>query len=404
METANEDVEKFLDETLHNDDFDVTPAPAPENVENDSSICENLPEPCLPGICKNDPSTLWESTSAFAKTFQQALDERNIKTGSFLVLSSPDYPLTLYFFLGVILRRPLLQTVVLADVLNDRISFQKDGNGQPQFDTSCHLFATFLHATSKDLKELNFEHWVYTPRLEDGQRLVVCADQMKSQFVIGLTKHKAQSKPSIKLPFGLSNRNPKKKRHATAQSGKSGPKPKHRRIDKTASGSGSGDSRSSDSEDPVPKGSVANTEQVVEPITAIVAQSEVDARTLEKEVEDSDQVKAILAEEVPQTRGGSFFSKVLGVGTGAIAPTGRSKCRHCSKFIMKDEIRFEWFWNKLRPPSWVHAHCLMSLADASQLRQETLESLRRIASTSSGSRDDNPVSREAARILSLTTV
>lgn len=72
------------------------------------------------------------------------------------------------------------------------------------------------------------------------------------------------------------------------------------------------------------------------------------------------------------------FSKDLGLSEAAYARTARSKCWKCGAVILKDEIRFSYYHSLIRPPGWLHARCIASLAIETQSEQSALQRLHRI--------------------------
>ena len=411
-------VEDFLSKTLHRD---VEPAPGTEDLME-------VVEPCVPGACKHNPASLSPQTIKFVRSFQKALEENDIRTGSFLVLTAEGFGFSVCFFLGVVLKRPYMQTVLLADIQDDCISFRKDRDGFAQIETTHHLFARCLHATSPDLTTLDLEQWVHRPHLDDNSRLLLTVDEVKTTFSISTANVVAKPrKPPASLPFGLSNRSSRKRKQPLQR----GQGSKRQRGSASSKGVAKGSNaidRETNADDPDKDSSsetsatsdaennelsdVDNLEgapddeaqgATVVPMSKTVERGMADMQEVYKEIDDADQAKESLAQDFHYGKTkGSFFSTTLGLGNGDCAKSGRSRCRNCNTYIKKESVRFEWYWNKLRPPSWVHSTCVMEISQKNELQRETTERLKGIAAASSGSSDNNePVRAEAVRILSL---
>ena len=159
----------------------------------------------------------------FVRVLQKMFAEKNIFTSTLIMLSSPEYPLSVYFFLGVTLKKPLLQTVIMARVEGDRVSFElKDG--RPNISTTHHVISSFLHRTSITLTEITVEAWDCSYKLAGMQTLVVTAERLGTSFILSTQKKSAASKkPPVHLPFGLSSldRKKRKKRDAKERPGPS---------------------------------------------------------------------------------------------------------------------------------------------------------------------------------------
>ena len=415
-------VGEFLNNTLHKD---VEPL-----RDQDSELLDAMAEPCVPGFCKHNPNSLWEPTTLFVKGLQKEFTEKSILTSSLILLSSEAYPVTVYFFVGIILKKPLLQTVAMAKVEGDRVSFELS-NGRPIFSTTYHVISNFLHCTSRELTEISVEHWACTYRLENNKALVVTADRLSTSFTISTTKKRstATRKPAVKLPFGLSSLDVKKRKTQRAQHDPASKKRQRGIPHEVPAASSAASSmplasesvlsqalafsdRDSDSDvisqAAAEETSASSTDEdadavdqsdPVVPISQTARKEEIETKRVEQELESAYQAQESLAEEVRS--GKSFFSKKLGLAGGSLAASGRSKCRACGKLIPKDSVRFEWYWNRLRPNSWIHPHCLVDISQQNNLLQDTKRVLEGLVSASASSRDraESSVQQEAAQIL-----
>lgn len=91
--SSDQCVQNFLGATLHQD-F------RPASDQADPDFLEDIVEPCIPGMCKHDPSAFWTQSSMFVRALQKHFDEKKILTGSLLVLKSAEFPQTTCFFFG----------------------------------------------------------------------------------------------------------------------------------------------------------------------------------------------------------------------------------------------------------------------------------------------------------------
>ena len=128
------------------------------------------------------------------------------------------------------------------------------------------------------------------------------------------------------------------------------------------------------------------------------------AQSVAVEISRADQEQQQLSEDIAEQKSGvattkSFFSSRLGLGPGSIAPTGRAKCYSCKNMIPKGSVRFEWFWNKLRPNAFVHSYCVPTISKQFQLVSDTLEQLGRSMDAAASSNSNDPVRQEAIRLL-----
>lgn len=413
-ECSDDDVISFLMKTLH------------QTVYNEAAHCDNDPAPdpsckCMPGLCAM--GDWYDSASMLARVFHKCLDERKINVGSLLLLSCEGMPFTRTFFTGVTLRKPLLQTVIFSDIDEDRVSFKLDDNDLPVVATTCLLFLDLLTASCPtEVSQINIdvEHWFYRPFVTDGM-LHVNPEHVLDKFTFNLqTKPSLQPKVApVKLPFGFKEERKTKKQHKHVQkkgavkSQQKTNKPVERRGDDTDkntasdsdSASLSSSGKCSDLNSPV----AANAEDDIDPINDVMQEEMKHVPELVMEIEMADQAKEELSADLSQPAASgkvfkepSFFSKELGLASGSIAPTYRAKCYACKAAIAKGEVRFEWFWNKLKPNGWLHPHCIPSTAEKFELTDITIEKLKQMCNPSPSaplSCKDERVQFEARHVL-----
>lgn len=411
VKSTDEAVDKFLDSTVHK--------PVGGQV-SDQQECEanDVEAQCLPGLCKDHP--LWPRSSQFVKMFHSQLESHNIKAGSLVIITMEDFPLIVSFFTGVTLKKPLLQTAVLARVEDDKVSFvQEEGHPQslPTVTTTFHIFQDILAQTSATLDEVKVEHWSFSPALVGEYDLVVNAESVLSSFSVNYAKAPSQKKTAVRLPFGLTGIS--RKRKATPITSSKGSKgSKNQKVESSVNANAVNNeedcSSCSGSETGQPNDVVAENENNqdqcddddnddIEPISNTMAKAVRESHCVAQEVQKADEEREVFAAECEKSstvgKSGSFFSKKLGLGEASLAPTGRAKCRSCNQLILKGSVRFEWSWNLLRPNSWSHPACIPTLAREHGLKDDTVEQLNKVI-CGSGSADD-PIQLEATRILSV---
>lgn len=429
MKSTDETVDHFLRETLHSTLQDLG-GNNQDATTTDPVVTDPL---CFPGLCAKD--VVWEDTCRFSKLFHSQVSEKGVKVGSLLTVSVPDTSLFKAFFLGVALKKPLVQTILFVSMSDDRVNIKVDGFSVPIIWTTHHMFSEFLEATQHRMKACEVQQWLYTPTLDKDLKLFVSLDQELQKFELNLeTKKGSTKKPVAKLPFGLSAQAPRKRKPQVPTCKVVPGVPKKPRtthdaplldcqsqnplliqceesddddcVAKTESDS-DGESDNSHDEQAETNPNIDDVDVGdIEPISEVMEQEMKAAKTVAKEIEECDQTIQELTTEIETGKPlKTAFSTKLGLGSMSFAPTARAKCRSCNEVIPKGAVRFEWFWNKLRPNSWVHSHCLMQIAIASGLRQETLNSLENLASISAGScadtNADDPLRLEAARVLSM---
>ena len=429
VKSPDDEVSAFLQKTIHAVYQDVVG----DNSEKTEDLADSTLD-CFPGgLCRS--SCHFDKANQFVYRLHRELDERKIKSGSWLTLTLTDHHHTHVYFSGISLKKPLLQTAILASIQDDMVSFQHEPNSSiPCITTTHHMFSQMLE-TGSTATTVHVERWLYTPLIDDTKALRVNADHVLTSFTIDIASSKSVSrKRPIKLPFGLKEiRKPRKRKVKEVAGAKYQNEAKERKRERqdgvqdptdnlpcehsssmfdansnseSGSDSDSGSSRGDhceieDSGDMAP---FLEEDNEVEPISEIMENEMKAEWQVAQEIQEADKNKAKLAKYVeaegtaePKSRSKTFFSQRLGLGFGSVAPTGRAKCYHCKGLIGRDTIRFEWYWNKLRPNGWLHNYCLIETAQKFELIDETMRQLDELTSGSSSS--DNTVREESARIL-----
>lgn len=98
----------------------------------------------------------------------------------------------------------------------------------------------------------------------------------------------------------------------------------------------------------------------------------------------------------------TFFSSEIGLYEGGFATTARSICLQCKQKIAKDTVRFSWYHSTVRPPAWVHSHCVYQLAQDTQLQKRAIDRLKIIVEEAKARPHvHQPIAKEADNILKL---
>ena len=367
---------------------------------------------CLPGLCKQLPEM--DAASRIARSLHNSLAERSIRTGSLLVISAndPEFSFHRSLFLGVTLKRPLLQTVVLANIQDDVVSMLKQPSSEmPQITTTCHLFVDMLRMAGSVTRVniIDVEHWACKSFLDAEGKLHTNAESLLDSFSISCSKPSSSSTAKASkapLPFGFKDVR-KRKAHAhpagstDKKSKKDNPKTTNT-LDLDASEPGSGsDSHSDNDQDQERETSALAESSEIEPITDVMQEELKKEKQIVKEIEQADVEKAQLEQSMSvdidtgskaqastakgQSQSKTFFSARLGLGAGSLAPTSRAICHNCRTKIGKNTVRFEWFWNRLKPNAWIHYFCVPEISSKFKLKDDTLTRLQEMLSESSDS-------------------
>ena len=365
--TTDTDVAKSLENTLHT------------SQPEEGDALDNLPQPtdiCSSFMCCKDP--LADSVGRMVKNFSHRLQRSDVKPGSLLLMSVNQQSEQRGFFLGAMLRKPLLQTLVEATV-SDREAYFKLSGSMPAIQTSHELFLEFLRSGARVVV---VEAWECEAFLAPGSEsdddndsissnlLKVNPSSQTAKFsvtpeVIAHAVHRPQ------LPASLRVRKPKvkkpKSRATGARSSLHAVAKKVLMEECASSGEGSaGDASGDEAQMPqkVPEHPGSNDEsEAVVPISASVAREQENMKAVAKEIQESDKqrqqtAEAIRLKEMPPRAGGTYFTRTIGLQDGALATTGRSVCLACKKSILQNSVRFSYAYSRTRPTGWVHAHCV----------------------------------------------
>lgn len=318
--------------------------------------------------------------------FWHELRTRNAKTGDLLLFSKEGCEDQEPYFLGTMLKKPLVQTLVAAEVGDEHVWYAMSAEGIPATSISHELFLQFVRnqfgqsgssAGSENVDvRVHVELWRCQAYVDNETRLKIQASERMGEFTITTTKQHTD-KVYVKLPASLRRPRPRKKRKASS---KQQEKDKRRAplgvglsvagvADVDASGSDvdrldrdkseRGDSSASSNE-------LLEETEVVVPASAVVAAEEKSFASVAKEIDplaaqppESQEVssEAIRLQEMPAQPFGTYFSRKLGLHEAGSAASGRAQCLCCKKLIPKGAVRFSYYYSTAKPYAWLHAHC-----------------------------------------------
>lgn len=361
--TTDAEVSNSLDDTLHS------------HLEEEGDSLDNLPQPpdlCSSFMCCKD--ALADSVGRMVKNFTHRLQRSEIRPGSLLLMSVDQQCEQRGFFLGAMLRRPLLQTLVEATVSDREVYFKLSGR-MPAIQTSHELFLELLRSGAS---EVVVEAWECEAFFATGSDSDEDNDSSSSNFLkvnpssqiakFSVTPAAAtQAVHRPKLPASLRVRKPKVKKAKPTGARSSGHAVAKKVLmeECASSGEGSAGAASADEAQNDPEHLGSNDEsEVVVPISASVAREQENMKAVAQEIQESDQLRQETAEAIrlkempPRAAGGSYFTRTIGLQDGALATTGRAVCLACKKAIAQNSVRFSYAYSRTRPTGWVHAHCV----------------------------------------------
>jgi hypothetical protein len=350
-----------------------------------------------------------EIVTRLVRKFGRCLEDRSVVAGALLQFSSLAQPEPMLVFLGVVVKKPRIQVVVKAESLDD-VAHVPLFNEKPVILTTHQMFQKMLVPCGEvEVPDrINVTVFDYACTADDLPLLQVSVkSQALCEFQVQHTIDRRMHRPKTKLPFGLKmprqRRATKKKVGAQNASGASStrrPMPVHDSA--TSSGSESEGSSSSSSSSGS-SGLGEGCDEVVAPASKTVATQEAEARAVNAEVEQADALRAQIAADFKKV-GKTYFSKELGIESGAIAVSSASKCFKCNLPILKGTVRFLIWHSRLSPSRWLHASCVVAMAQGSETYHRQFSAkLKEIAgqsSSSSSSANDSKatVLREAIRL------
>ena len=412
--SSDASVSTFLQGTLHKQT-------CPDDISDQLGAIEGLDidvhdDTCLNGMCRSSP--FWPEVCKMAKALSYKLDEHGIKAGSLLHFSSDSSPAVAAAFLGVIIKKPLMQTFIEAKVDDSQASFAMDPKGRVRVFSAHEMFDTMLGLAAKQglnplLFEIKVEVWQCELFVYESRCLRVRVEDIAVVFSVSCNPpkkadaKKKQADPS--LPFGLElEKKKRRKRRKAKHTAKGQPskaqQPAKERKEHAATSEGTLPSGSyfhpdveqgqedSDLSDSNSSGSDTSKsdpdekdEQLVEPISetmrvevASVSASLADIAAAQESREEVQNMCRASGSKQPST----FFSREVGLGAEhGPASSGRSKCHVCHQLIQKGSCRFQWWWNTRRPNAWLHPYCVISAADNINLRGPTVSKLRLISTS-----------------------
>ena len=198
----------FLQGTLHKQT-------CPDDISDQLGAIEGLDidvhdDTCLNGMCRSSP--FWPEVCKMAKALSYKLDEHGIKAGSLLHFSSDSSPAVAAAFLGVIIKKPLMQTFIEAKVDDSQASFAMDPKGRVRVFSAHEMFDTMLGLAAKQglnplLFEIKVEVWQCELFVYESRCLRVRVEDIAVVFSVSCNPpkkadaKKKQADPS--LPFGL---------------------------------------------------------------------------------------------------------------------------------------------------------------------------------------------------------
>lgn len=387
--SSDQDVSNHLSETLHRSLDPIC----------SESHGHSVYEPCPFFQCRKDPC--FESVRKLEACFKYNLVENKVTPGMLLVFSSAQCVESHACFLGVVLKKPSVHMLAEASITDENQVNEVQlalALGAPKVLTSQQLFSQFCRdaSSSADQVIVKVEVWQCKAFLHGRDQLKSNIDKQVAAFSLTQSGFR-RAKPVVKLPFGLTDRKPRKKTTRTRTVIKVQAKTKTAR--KTAKGKGDfenvvrhlvgssdegANSESSESSEEEDIEIEANDEsEVVAPASSTIAKEEKSFPELKAEVEQLDQLRAEAAAALKQNSAkaaatSSYFSREIGLSEGAIAVSARSVCLSCKKQIPKGTVRFSWYHSVVRPPAWIHHFCLVTHAKHTGLSAETCRKLEKI--------------------------
>ena len=387
--TPDSAVDSFLQNTIHKQ-------ACPEEIAKEIDSVKDLQvhdEPCLVGLCCSDP--YYSHILKLVRVLSKQLDAHSIKTGALLHISATLCQTSHTFFLGVVVKKPFLQTLIVAQLEDGRAFFHLYDQSRLQVWSSHQLFLRMMRQAAQASSNSNMifssfkvsvDVWRWEPFLDAQNCLQVRAEDIASTFEISslVQPNTATAKPkdSDSLPFGMALPKRTRKRKKGTKTKTDGSKPPSNHQGSQADSDSDAASFNPADYDSAGTSSESDWKDDTEPIEPISKTMEAETaalREVTKEIYQADSIKADAAgasssSAVPAT---TFFSRELGLGAEhGPAASGRSRCHSCHSSIEKGSIRFQWWWNVRKPNAWLHPYCLLNAADNYNIRAQTITKLR----------------------------
>lgn len=382
VSTLDKDIATLLDQTVHVSQ-EIQPIELPD-----------LAEPCWSLLCKEDPA--YNLLKRMVQNFWNVIQSKRVKPGCLLLISTSIHgvPDTAYY-LGTMLKRPLLQTLIEATVNDQEAEYRMLPSGMPHILTANELFLTLLRS-SDDMSQVQVKVEVWKCQCFLQDRCHLKANPSDCIVTFELTTARPALKPAIHVPGILKKlrkrtkkRQPRRPRKVSAKAAaEAAAKAKAMAVaghvfscmsdsdieGGVGEGSQSGeDDMASDAE---ARGSASEDEgaETVLPASDTIANEEKLARSVAREVGESDQMRedlrATAAKKAVQEK--SYFSKTLGLSEAGLASSGRAICLACKQAIPKSSVRFAWYYSRVKPYGWVHAYCLVGYVQAASEKDDSI--------------------------------
>ena len=253
--------------------------------------------------------------------------------------------------------------LVAARITDQDARYEMTSAGFASIQTSHEVFLNMLRRKTK-LQQIFVEAWKCQASFNDSElgSLRVSPVSEIVQFSLPTTKLVIERKPAVKsnIPSYLQTSKRKRKGQTAPQ----------KRTILTVLGEGfdsdsdSGQKTSSASSNEGEGHDDINKEsEIVFPPSETVANEEKGMNEVAGEILEADEIRdevAQKAESNPAHLTSSYFSKELGIFDAAIAPSGRSLCTSCKKYIALGSVRFSYYFSRARPHGWLHAHCVLN--------------------------------------------
>ena len=419
MNLDDQDIEQRLNDSLHKP-LDIGEAVPPEDIED-------VPDtPCPYFACVSHPN--FAKAEQLVKSLSWALQENDVEPGALLVFSVNDCQFPM--ILGVTMKKPVCQMLVRA-ILDDQKASLANSNHRPEILSSLALFTTLLedleieHCEEMVVVNIHVEVWRCMAFVSDdgaGHHMLQSNPQNVVHTFEISTKKVTKNQPSkVKLPFGMekrlkdarrANQVRKKETLKNKQPSQKKKDTRDRKKNKTSEGSTASSSDADNDNDKVSNKENGDNgeqeeEEAVVPMSSVVREEQVEANRVAIEIEESTDKRTEAAKTLQQNVAAgqfktSFFAQVCGMEAGDVAPTSRAVCLHCKNKISKNTVRFSWYHSKIKPPAWVHSHCVYHLVKETGLEERALERLESIiADGRKKPHVHNPVAVEAQKILEV---
>ena len=186
VSTLDKDIATLLDQTVHVSQ-EIQPIELPD-----------LAEPCWSFLCKEDPA--YNLLKRMVQNFWNVIQSKRVKPGCLLLISTSIHgvPDTAYY-LGTMLKRPLLQTLIEATVNDQEAEYRMLPSGMPHILTAHELFLTFLRS-SDDMSQVQVKVEVWKCQCFLQDRCHLKANPSDCIVTFEVTTARPALKPAIHVP------------------------------------------------------------------------------------------------------------------------------------------------------------------------------------------------------------